>query len=287
MKDFVTIDVETANANLASICQIGLVHWVDNTPLSEYSILVNPEDYFSSVNIGIHSITKDKVKGSPAFPEVYDDLKKMLSQRKVFSHTHFDKASFYRACEKYEKDNIDCEWLDSSIVARRTWDEVSKKGYGLNNVCKLIGYHFRHHDALEDAKACGYVIIAAEEKTGLSAEDIILKKPNYRRIRDNQLSKIQVNQDGIFLNETIVFTGALKIPRVKAAEVAASMGCNVSNTVNKKTSLLVVGDIDARVTKDEEKTSKMIKAEELILAGVNIRIIGETDFFSMFGDCEA
>jgi DNA polymerase-3 subunit epsilon len=30
-----------------------------------------------------------------------------------------------------------------------------------------IGYEFKHHDALEDAKAAGYVLLAAMQESGL------------------------------------------------------------------------------------------------------------------------
>src|SRR5437660_6779532 len=40
-------------------------------------------------------------------------------------------------------------------------------GYGLANVCEAIGYKFKHHDALEDAKAAGNILLAAMAKTGL------------------------------------------------------------------------------------------------------------------------
>ncbi len=60
-----------------------------------------------------------------------------------------------------------CTWLDSARVARRAWEEFAERGYGLSNVCRSIGYEFKHHDALEDAKAAAMVVLAALEKTGL------------------------------------------------------------------------------------------------------------------------
>jgi len=48
-------------------------------------------------------------------------------------------------------------WLDTARVARRTWDAVARKGYGLANLASMLGIEFKHHDALEDAKATGLV----------------------------------------------------------------------------------------------------------------------------------
>jgi hypothetical protein len=68
-----------------------------------------------------------------------------------------------------------------------------------------------------------------------------------------------------------------------AAEAAAKMGCNVADGVNKRTTILVVGDQDLRRTKGNEKSSKHRKAEEMIATGASIRIVGESDFMLMVG----
>ena len=48
--NFTAIDVETANADMASICQIGVAKYVDGELTEEWSTLVDPEDYFDYVN---------------------------------------------------------------------------------------------------------------------------------------------------------------------------------------------------------------------------------------------
>lgn len=154
------------------------------------------------------------------------------------------------------------------------------KGYGLAKVCTRIGYEFQHHNALEDAKAAGHVLLAAMAETGLDLEGML------RRVRQpidpNKSSSSRVardgNPDGPLHGEVIVFTGALEIPRREAADLAASVGCEVAPGVNKKTSLLVVGDLDVKRLAGHEKSSKHRKAEELILEGSPMRIIRETDF---------
>lgn len=168
--EFVAIDVETANADMASICQIGLAKYKDGILIDEWSSLVDPEDYFDFINIDIHGISEDDVAGAPKFPEVFQDLENFLSGAISVSHTHFDRVSVGRAINKYSLNPIETTWLDSARVARRAWEECSWKGYGLANVCRIIGYEFKHHDALEDAKASGQVLIAAIEKSGLDLD---------------------------------------------------------------------------------------------------------------------
>lgn len=54
---FNAIDVETANADPASICEIGIVHACGGAIRGQWSTLVNPGSRFSRVNVGIHGIT--------------------------------------------------------------------------------------------------------------------------------------------------------------------------------------------------------------------------------------
>ncbi len=44
--NFITIDVETANADMASICQIGIAAYAQGHLVEEWSSLIDPEDYF-------------------------------------------------------------------------------------------------------------------------------------------------------------------------------------------------------------------------------------------------
>ena len=279
--EFVAIDVETANADMASICQIGLAKYRDGLLVDEWSSLIDPEDYFDFINIDIHGITEGDVVGSPKFPDVLHNLSNFLSGGICVSHTHFDRVSIGRAINKYSLSQIDTVWLDSARVARRAWEECAWSGYGLSNVCKIIGYEFKHHDALEDAKASGRVLIAAIEKTGLDL-DTWLKRVSQPIDLSSSSSGAAIKRDGNpegeLYGETLVFTGALEIPRREAADLAASIGCTVASGVTKNTTLLVVGDQDITKLSGKSKSAKHLKAEEFIAKGHKIRIIKESDF---------
>ncbi len=89
------------------------------------------------------------------------------------------------------------------------------------------------------------------------------------------------NPDGALFGEVAVFTGTLMIPRREAADLAARAGCEVASGVNKRTTLLVVGDQDIKKLAGHEKSSKHRKAEELIESGQEIKILRETDFLAL------
>jgi DNA polymerase-3 subunit epsilon len=175
-----------------------------------------------------------------------------------------------------------CTWLDSARVARRAWEEFAERGYGLSNVCRAIGYEFKHHDALEDAKAAAMVVLAALQRTGLDLPAMLqrVERPLAANGSNGRRSdcKREGNIDGPLYGEVLVFTGALHVPREQAADIAAGLGCQVAANVSKATTLLVVGDQDIARLAGNKKSSKHRKAEELIAKGVPIRILRETDF---------
>ena len=137
--DFVAIDVETANADMASICQFGLVKYEDGILSDEWKSYVDPEDYFDAINVSIHGIDDSIVKGSPTFPELADKLCSYLEGTVVVCHTHFDRVAMHQAAHRYSIDAPECTWLDSARIARRAWKECAWKGYGLYDVCKMLG----------------------------------------------------------------------------------------------------------------------------------------------------
>ena len=94
------------------------------------------------------------------------------------------------------------------------------------------------------------------------------------------------NPEGSLYGEVVVFTGALDIPRRLAADLAARIGCSVAPGVTKETTLLVVGDQDVSKLAGKEKSSKHIKAEQLIKKGQEIRILRESDFKELVRQAE-
>ena len=278
---FVAIDVETANADMASICSFGAAAFDNGELVNEWYSLIDPLDYFDGMNVSIHGITESDIRGAPTFDKAMAEIERLLRNQVVVTHTHFDRVAMHQAAARWSITIPTCTWLDSAKVARRTWADCARSGYGLSAVCKQIGYTFEHHHALADAKAAGHVLLAAMRESGLTIDEMlnrVLQPINDSSVSGSVSIKRDGNADGEFAGEVIVFTGELEIPRASAADLAASVGFEVGVGVTKKTTLLVVGDTDVQRLAGHEKSSKHRKAEELIAAGYPIRIIRETDF---------
>ena len=282
---FNAIDVETANTDRASICQIGIVHVVDGEIQDTWKSYINPEDWFDPWIVEIHGITEAMVASSPTMPDVRDELRMRLRGSTVVSHTSFDRVAFERAMLKYNLEQLQVNWLDSAKVVRRTWSKYSKRGYALKNVASDLEIEFNHHDALEDARATALIMLRVLNASDLGIQEWITQTaPRTSRPRETiTYEDLQGKVDGVLHGETLVFTGALEMTRPEATQKAVKAGCVVMGSVSKKVSILVVGTQDKHKLNGMSKSNKHRKAEELISQGYDVQIISESDFIDLIG----
>jgi len=282
---FTAIDVETANADTASICQIGLAVVHDGELKEVISEIINPEDYFDPAFIGKHGISEADVLDKPTFDEFFPSLTDTAGPFPLVSHTFYDRTALKRACERYGCTPISNSWIDSATVARRCWPEqFGTTGYGLKNIANSFAIEFRHHDAGEDARVAAEILLRAVATGAFDFDDWAANGPPRRKSSYFGYSppiKLDGNPDGALYGQQVVFTGQLTVPRAEAAKRAAEVGLFVHPSVTKKTSLVVVGDQDIRRAEWGEKSTKRRKAEELIAKGLDIRILSERDFFDL------
>jgi len=261
-------------------CQIGVVAFVDGRIARQWQSLVDPEDEFDGINIAIHGIDASLVQGAPRYSDVATQVAGLLTDQVVVSHTAFDRLAVSRALDRHQLPTIRCRWLDTVRVCRRAWPQFSCRGYGLASVAAHCGIEFRHHDAAEDARAAGEILVRAISDTGLDVEGWLTRAKQPVDPEGSRPSR-QGNPDGDLFGEVMVFTGALSLPRREAADLAAAAGCAVVASVGRDVTILVVGDQDVRKLAGPEKSSKHRRAEELIATGQPIRVLCERDFRSL------
>ena len=167
---FNAIDVETANADPASICQIGIVSIRNGVVKGQLSVLVDPEAEFNDFNVRLHGIDHNAVIGSEALPKLEARLRRILEETVLVSHTFFDRMAMDGALERYGLKPIRARWLDSALVARRAWPQKYRRRWSLALIAGDLGIAFRHHDAAEDARAAGEIVLRACRHTGLDID---------------------------------------------------------------------------------------------------------------------
>ena len=275
---FIAVDVETANRQKGSICQVGLAMVSGDGKIETIGILIDPEQPFEDFNVDLHGIDKITVEGAPSFETVVQRLRPFLERHILVQHSNFDKQAFKEACEAYGIPELKSHWLDSVRVARKAWPELSGNGgHGLASLKTHLGLDFDHHDAEEDAFAAAQVVLLAEEVTGQDFAE--LARP--RKASYQQSVSISGNQNGALYGHSICFTGNLTLSRLEAATLAAGAGLTVKASPSKKVTLLVVGDQDLSTLAGHKKSRKHRRAEELQSEGHQIRILKEAEFLEL------
>lgn len=241
--DFVALDVETANADVSSICQIGLVRFEGGSITGRWSWLLDPQSHFDPVNISIHGITPARVTGAPTFAAKAEELRQFLQAPLVCHHTAFDRTSILAASRRHGIEMPEVRWLDTARVVRRVWPERSRSGYGLRPVADMLGIRFLHHDAVEDARAAGEILVHALRISGLSLSD--LNQPAGRtrvavRPKQKRTPPSIECSEGPLLGQTVVFAGKLASSRQRLADLTIMAGGRVSGTVETGTTIMVI-----------------------------------------------
>ncbi len=164
---FIALDVETANNDRASICQVGLACVSLDGSIATWSTYVDPCTRTWTCT-WIHGISQETVFGAPRFPVVLSMLTQVVTGHTVFQHSSFDRSAINAACAQHGSLAPDWHWRDSVTVARRAWPELKGNGgHGLKSLKSHLGLEFRHHDGEEDARAAAEVVLRAEAETGL------------------------------------------------------------------------------------------------------------------------
>lgn len=281
---FIALDVETANARLATICRIGLVGFdEDGREAWAHDILVDPGCDFDPINVSKHGIGAETVAGAPQFAEVESVLRKLLNDQLVVCHTHFDRTSLSQAFAESALEPLNCRWLDSARVVRRAWERYADRGYGLADVACDLGIHFRHHDPVEDARTAGLILLAACLEVGCGVSDWPERiRPDASRQWPARIERDPTGH-GDLDGEVVVITGTLSQPRASVADLIAAAGGEVDPGVTRRTTMLVVGEQDLALLAGRTKSGKHLKAEKLLSEGQPIRILAEPDLLALLG----
>jgi DNA polymerase III subunit epsilon len=171
--DFVAIDFETANFRSDSPCQVGIVGVESGQIVLERCWLIRPKNmYFSQQCISIHGILPEHVRDQPEWDVIWSELQPLVAGKPLIAHNaSFDLRVLVSTLSLYDLPCPDLDYSCTRLVARRSWPGMG--GYGLKVVAESLGFPFRHHDALEDARACARVLLeSARQQAAQSLDEL-------------------------------------------------------------------------------------------------------------------
>ncbi|MEM6473855.1 MAG: exonuclease domain-containing protein [Planctomycetota bacterium] len=171
--NFAAIDFETANRRRDSACQLGAVIVESGEIVREQVWMIRPEPFFfSPSNIRIHGIRPSDVDSAETFGECWDSIQSFLGDHCLIAHNAaFDLGVLIGCLQRHRISTPSLKFSCTRLIAKQTWPERPR--FGLKPLSTWLGVDFRHHDALEDARACAKVLIAAGIAKGASTlEDL-------------------------------------------------------------------------------------------------------------------
>lgn len=303
---YFVIDFETANSSRTSACALGIVEIDNGNILNTWDYLINPEEDFDGFNISIHGISPDMVEDKPTFPEIWNDVKEILTNQIIIAHNaSFDMSVLRHVLNKYHIGYPNFKYSCTRILSKKTWPSLVN--YKLDTIAKLLDIDFIHHQACEDALATSKVFEKILYVNSINDFEVLhdTLKVKYGELYSNSYKPCEVKSSSysikeyikpkdiipesdsfdinhVLYNKGIAFTGTLtSMPRKDAAQYAVNKGAFYCNTVTKKTNYLVIGIQDYSKFADGEKSSKLKKAEELINKGQDLEIIDENEFLNL------
>ena len=159
MLDNLTVfDVETPSCRHDRICEIGIVRIESGEIVSRQTLLVDPECDFSDINIRIHGIRPETVRGKPTFPQIWAHLKPYFCDGIVVAHNAtFDLTVLYKTLVAYGLDLQPIRYIDTCSMVLDFYPHAPSSR--LNCVCEMLNIHLEHHDAGSDAEAAAEVLL--------------------------------------------------------------------------------------------------------------------------------
>ena len=275
-KNFTAIDVELANRDYTSICEVGLAKFRGGQLVETWRALLNPESEFEFLyHSNLHGIHQKHISDAPTFPEIYSVLKRFTDQESCIYHATggFDQVCLSRTCERYSLDDLAqySEWTSTLNMAMNYWPD--EKSYKLEKLCRKIGHDYHPHNALEDAIAAAAIFRAVSDAAHTPAIAAVGgghdRPRTFRRVTSLRHEKgLHGNPNGPFYKTYIVLSGNFSNPwddRGTFERYLDELGFIPRGSISGRTQILVTGESPG--------PSKLEKAHKQ-----NIRIMGEEEF---------
>jgi len=152
---YIAIDVETPNNHNDSVCQIGMSFLdVNFKEIFCISQLIDPKAEFSKINMRIHHITPEDVKGMPTFDEFWEQIGEYFKTSIIICHQHStDLVVIDKHLNKYGIDLMDynIRYIDTLEICKNNQFKSNK----LEDVCRELEIDtLPAHDAGNDCKMC-------------------------------------------------------------------------------------------------------------------------------------
>lgn len=300
--DFVAIDFETANAQRASACSLGITVVKNNEVVEEKYWLIKPYPFkFDPRNIVIHGIREEDVVNEREFDKIWPEIKPYLEDNLVIAHNaSFDFSVLRKTLDLYEMEYPNLNYACTLVASKLFYSYLNN--HKLNTVNKHLGYTFKHHHASADATAAANILINIGNELEIDdinsiAKSVGFKLGNLSKGSYSPCSKICVGklskkansfsdesnnwlncETEFFKDKVVVFTGGLNLmSRGEATILIETLGGIVRGSVTKKTNVVITNASDIYNLSSSQMSNKLRTAVDYSKRGQDIVFLNEEE----------
>lgn len=295
--NYIVLDLETTgyNPRFDEIIEVACIRYSGSKKIDTFHSYVQPEPYEDSKDDSMHyvddfiteltGISDDMLANAPKFKDIANDLYDYLGDSVIVGHNvNFDINFLYDnflECLGCEFKN---DYLDTMRLSRIALPDLPH--HCLKDLKKYFSIDGIQHRALNDCQITNTVLSNLLDY--IQENNIDLKR--YQHSKNFDLSSLTGD---VTLNDPsnplygkhCVFTGKLqRFVRKDAAQIVCNIGDFCDNNVTKKTNFLIIGGLDDSPVVKDGKSTKMKKAEKLILDGQDLKILSESTFYDLIED---
>lgn len=293
--DFTLIDIETTGLMplYDEIIELSALKIRNNEIVDTFTELVKPDDLnINSFITELTGITKKMLEGADKIKKVLPKFIDFVGNDLVLGYNvNFDINFIYDNLKGCFNKDFKNDFVDVMRIVRKLC--LNLQDYKLKTVAQYYKVNSDNaHRGLEDCKITFevYKLIKNEilSKYGDSQTFYQSEWYNNYTFYAKNLKPTNENFDVShpLYNMNCVFTGTLsKMDRKKAFQIVLDLGGHISENLNLKTNFLIVGEQDYTKLNGKEKSNKMIRAENYILKGADLKIIPEQVFYDLIQDC--
>ncbi|KAF0957667.1 exonuclease domain-containing protein [Rhodococcus sp. T7] len=305
VESYAVVDVETASSTKGSICEIGLTIVEAGAITIVRSWRCRPPAQtggFHWYNTKVHGITAADVAGSPEVGECLREMFALIGDLPVYAHNaNFDFGHLHAASTYAGVDLPTLATGCTLTLSRRLLDLVS---YRLPFLAAHFGFDAtNHHNAGADSVMAAQLVLAlttvsgAVDMAGLcslahtrpgqfgpdGSNGMVIRRRGTSTRFDIPDTNIEADPNHPLYGEWVSFTGGLTaFTREPVCALLATLGANPQpKGVNRKTTMLVIGDGFTGNSLEDFTTTKAKRALELRDKGQNIEVFCEDDFLRL------
>lgn len=292
--NYIVLDLETTgyNPHFDEIIEVACIRYSGSEKIDSFHSYVQPTPYGDD---SIHyvddfitkltGITDDMLVTAPKFKDIANELYDYLGDSVIVGHNvNFDINFLYDNFLKCLGCEFKNDYLDTMRLSRIALPDLPH--HRLKDLKEYFSIDGVQHRALNDCQITHTVLSKLLDYIQENNVDLERYLHPKRFDLTSLTGDVTLNDPSNPLyGKHCVFTGKLqRFVRKDAAQIVCNIGGCCDNSVTKKTNFLIIGGLDDIPLVKDGKSTKMKKAEKLILDDQDLKILSESTFYDLIED---